>query len=93
MSEAKLLIARVLTSVQEEEKLEGDAALNKVFQDIFGKGSDEQRKAMIKSFTESGGTVLSTNWDDVGARKVEGSAPKGMEMRRWDEATQGKKPE
>ena len=93
---------------EEEDKLEGDAALNKVFQvwmdvkcdispaeyrcsfflpffagpkilfspsfynflniilfplkDIYGRGSDEQRKAMIKSFTESGGTVLSTNW-------------------------------
>lgn len=79
-----------IASEVEEEKLEGDAALNKVFQDIFGKGTDEQRKAMIKSFTESGGTVLSTNWDDVGARKVEGSAPKGMEMRRWDELTKGK---
>jgi suppressor of G2 allele of SKP1 len=64
----------------EEEKLSGDAALNKVFQDIFARGSDEQRRAMVKSFTESGGTVLSTNWDDVGARKVEGSPPEGMEQ-------------
>lgn len=54
----------------EEDKLEGDAALNKVFQDIFSNGSDEQKKAMVKSFTESGGTVLSTNWNDVGSRQV-----------------------
>lgn len=54
----------------EEEKLEGDEALNKVFQDIFSNGSDEQKKAMVKSFTESGGTVLSTNWNDVGSRQV-----------------------
>jgi len=82
-----------IASTVEEEKLEGDQALNKVFQDIFGKGTDEQRKAMIKSFTESGGTVLSTNWEDVGKRKVEGSAPKGLEMKSWDEVTYGKKPE
>jgi len=71
----------------EEDKLEGDAALNKVFQDIYGKGNEDQRRAMMKSFVESGGTVLSTNWKDVGARYVEGSAPKGTEMHKWNELT------
>lgn len=33
---------------------------------------------------ESNGTVLSTNWKDVGSKKVEGSAPDGMEMRKWE---------
>jgi len=68
-----------------EDKPEGEEALNKVFQDIFGNGTDEQKKAMIKSFTESGGTVLSTNWDEVGKAKVKGSPPKGMEMHNWEE--------
>ena len=36
----------------------------------------EQRRAMIKSFYESGGTVLSTNWDEVGKGEVKGSPPK-----------------
>eukprot|EP01104_Vermistella_antarctica_P008970 TRINITY_DN2296_c3_g2_i1.p1 TRINITY_DN2296_c3_g2~~TRINITY_DN2296_c3_g2_i1.p1 ORF type:complete len:380 (+),score=131.00 TRINITY_DN2296_c3_g2_i1:38-1177(+) len=69
----------------EEEKLEGEQALNKVFQDIYGNGNDEQRKAMVKSFTESGGTVLSTNWDDVGKKKVECTPPKGLEEHKWGE--------
>lgn len=73
------------TLTDEEDKLQGDAELNRLFQDIFSKGSDEQKKAMLKSFYESGGTVLSTNWDEVGKAKVDVSPPKGLEVHRWDE--------
>ncbi|KAN0034318.1 hypothetical protein ACTFIV_000815 [Dictyostelium citrinum] len=67
-----------------EEKLEGDQALNKIFRDIFAKGSEEQQRAMMKSFTESNGTVLSTNWEEVGSKKVVGEPPKGLEFKSYE---------
>ncbi|KAK3037247.1 hypothetical protein RJ639_030140 [Escallonia herrerae] len=69
---------------EKEEKLDGDAALNKFFRDIYRDADEDTRKAMSKSFTESNGTVLSTNWKEVGAKKVEGSPPDGMEMKKWE---------
>jgi suppressor of G2 allele of SKP1 len=68
-----------------DEKLDGEEGLNKVFQDIYSNATEEQRRAMVKSFVESGGTVLSTNWDEVGKAPVKGSPPSGMEMRKWGE--------
>ena len=69
----------------EEEKPEGEEALNALFKQIYRDGTDEQRKAMMKSFQESGGTCLSTNWEDVGKRTVEITPPDGMEAKKWEQ--------
>ncbi|KAF4118757.1 protein SGT1 homolog isoform X2 [Onychostoma macrolepis] len=77
---------KVVGEIKEEEKkekLEGDAALNKLFQQIYSDGSDEVKRAMNKSFMESGGTVLSTNWMDVGKRKVEMNPPDDAEWKKF----------
>eukprot|EP01091_Cochliopodium_minus_P001145 TRINITY_DN1101_c0_g1_i1.p1 TRINITY_DN1101_c0_g1~~TRINITY_DN1101_c0_g1_i1.p1 ORF type:complete len:350 (+),score=119.16 TRINITY_DN1101_c0_g1_i1:45-1094(+) len=67
----------------QEDELQGEDALNKVFKDIYKNGNEDQRKAMMKSFQESGGTVLSTNWDEIGKGKVEGKPPDGLIMKNW----------
>eukprot|EP00257_Ricinus_communis_P026131 XP_025013545.1 protein SGT1 homolog A [Ricinus communis] len=69
---------------EKDERLDGDAALNKMFRDIYQNADEDMRRAMMKSFVESSGTVLSTDWKEVGSKKVEGSAPEGMEMRKWE---------
>jgi suppressor of G2 allele of SKP1 len=43
----------------------GEEALQQLLSSIYQSGNDETRKAMLKSYQESGGKSLSTNWDDV----------------------------
>ncbi|GMJ06495.1 ENHANCED DOWNY MILDEW 1, ENHANCER OF TIR1-1 AUXIN RESISTANCE 3 [Hibiscus trionum] len=68
---------------EKEEQLDGDAGLNKFFREIYQDADEDARRAMQKSFVESNGTVLSTNWKEVGVKKVEGSPPDGMELKKW----------
>ncbi|KAL3313048.1 Suppressor of G2 allele of SKP1 [Cichlidogyrus casuarinus] len=69
---------------KEADEIDDRDPLNKLFQDIYGKAPDETKKAMIKSFTESNGTVLSTNWNEVGAKPVEMQPPDGMEYKNYE---------
>jgi len=67
-----------------DEKKEGEAALNEMFQKIYADANDDVKRAMNKSFQESGGTVLSTNWGEIGKEKTEVKPPDGMEFKKWD---------
>ena len=39
---------------------------------------------LINEIQESGGTVLSTNWNDIGKEKTEVKPPDGMEWKKYD---------
>ena len=77
-------LAKQLQDEEKTENLEGDAALNRLFQQIYSDGSDEVKRAMNKSFQESGGTVLSTNWKDIKKEKVEVKPPDCMEYKKYE---------
>ncbi|KAJ9068145.1 Cochaperone protein [Entomophthora muscae] len=68
---------------EKEAEAEENSGMNAVFQKIYRDADENTRRAMLKSFTESNGTCLSTDWKDVGSKRVETSPPEGMEARKW----------
>lgn len=49
---------------------QSEMSLMDLFRDIYAKGDEDIKRAMNKSLEESGGTVLSTNWNDVKSKRV-----------------------
>jgi suppressor of G2 allele of SKP1 len=55
-------IDKELDKMLSKEGGEGDSALNGLFKQIYERSDENTKRAMIKSYQTSGGTVLSTNW-------------------------------
>lgn len=66
----------------DDEEEEGDAT-NSFFKKLYSGATPEVQRAMMKSYTESNGTSLSTNWEEVSKGKVETLPPDGMEAKQW----------
>jgi suppressor of G2 allele of SKP1 len=79
-------IDKSITQELDAEKPEGDEALNTLFQQIYSNANEDTRRAMVKSMQTSGGTCLSTNWNEVEKTdyEKERQAPKGMEWKDYD---------
>ncbi|KAL7533474.1 hypothetical protein ACHAWF_004516 [Thalassiosira exigua] len=79
-------IDRNLAAEEAKEKPEGDEALNALFRQIYSGADEDTRRAMVKSMQTSGGTTLSTNWNEVEKTdyEKERQAPKGMEWKDYE---------
>lgn len=68
-----------------EEKRDGAAGLQELFQQMYADSDDDTKRAMMKSYQTSGGTCLSTSWAEVRNRDYEQELkpPDGQEVRRW----------
>ncbi|KAI9802312.1 MAG: hypothetical protein M1833_001818 [Piccolia ochrophora] len=62
---------------------EGDP-VNGFFKKLYAGADPDTRRAMMKSYQESNGTALSTNWSEVGSGPVATSPPDGMEAKKWE---------
>ncbi|KIK07018.1 hypothetical protein K443DRAFT_2794 [Laccaria amethystina LaAM-08-1] len=71
-------------STDEDPNVGGDSTLNGFFQKIFADADEDTKRAMMKSYSESGGTTLSTNWDEVKKAPVEVKPPAGAEWKKWN---------
>jgi len=67
---------------EKDNKEESDA--NSIFSQLYKDASDETKRAMNKSYSESGGTVLSMDWNEVSKKKVELQTPDGMEFKKYE---------
>lgn len=65
-----------------DDEDEGD--VNLFFKKLYKNATPEQQRAMMKSFTESNGTSLSTDWNDVKGRTVETVPPEGVQAKKWE---------
>lgn len=68
-------------SVDEEEEDTSDP--NAFFAKLYKDVDDDTRRAMMKSYIESNGTELTTDWNDAKKKNFKTSPPEGMEAKHW----------
>jgi suppressor of G2 allele of SKP1 len=67
----------------DDDDEEGDP-LNGFFKKLYKDANPDTRRAMMKSYIESNGTALSTNWEDVSRKTFPVEPPEGIEAKKWE---------
>ncbi|KAI5965245.1 SGT1 [Candida pseudojiufengensis] len=55
------------------------------FKTLYKDMDDDQRRAMMKSYVQSNGTILTTSWEEAAKKEFETSPPEGMVAKKWSE--------
>ncbi|KAI0883113.1 SGS-domain-containing protein [Annulohypoxylon maeteangense] len=73
-----------LADVDDEDEEDKDADVNSFFQKLYKDSDPDSRRAMMKSYVESNGTSLSTNWSEAQSKTYKTQPPDGAEAKKWD---------
>jgi len=76
---------KIVTESTGGESLDDRDPQAKFWQELFADANEEEKRAIMKSYTESGGTVLNMNWGEVKKEKTKIYPPEGMEARKYSE--------
>ncbi|OMJ21533.1 Glucose-insensitive transcription protein 7 [Smittium culicis] len=69
--------------IEKEDTLnDSSSEVSALFSKIYKDSDDDTRRAMMKSYIESNGTTLSTNWNEVKKGTVSTKPPQGMEPKK-----------
>ena len=71
-------------AVDDDDLDEESDPLQGFFKKLYKDANPDTRRAMMKSYVESNGTALSTNWEDVGKAPVPVNPPDGIEAKKWE---------
>lgn len=70
------------TTTGDDDDDESDP-MNSFFKKLYKNADPDTKRAMMKSYQESNGTSLSTNWSDVKKGPVETHPPEGLVAKKW----------
>ncbi|KAI1772997.1 SGS-domain-containing protein [Hypoxylon cercidicola] len=73
-----------LGDVDADEDEDAKNDVNFFFQKLYKDADDDTKRAMMKSYVESNGTSLSTNWNEAREKTYKTSPPNGAEAKKWD---------